>query len=152
MACIPAHEFSFLVEETASMDNWDVFIEKAYLAIHKALKDETKIYKLKLAYEELISNIIKAANELESGREINLKVSCSTSKNQNIDVFTLQTEDNGKEFDPGFDKESDVDVDQHINDRPIGGLGVFLIKQSVDMASYEWIDGINKNQLSMQIE
>ena len=64
-------------------------------------------------------------------------------------VFTLQTEDNGVRFDPGFSDESNVDVNQHINERAIGGLGIFLIKQSVDLASYEWSEGNNKNQLSM---
>ena len=64
--------------------------------------------------------------------------------------MTLQTEDNGIPYDPGFDK-STVDVDQDINEREIGGLGLFLIKQSVDLASYGHINGFNTNQLSMQI-
>ncbi len=59
MSLIPVDKTSLLVEQKASMDNWELFIENAASAITKDLKDESKIYKLKLAYEELISNIIE---------------------------------------------------------------------------------------------
>lgn len=154
MTFIPDRATSLLVEERASMENWDAFIQAASTAIEKDLKDEGKAYKLKLAYEELISNIIKASANAESNREVNLKISCgiSTNKNNNEKTFTLQTEDNGIQFDPGFSKESDVDVNQDINERAIGGLGIFLIKESVDIASYAWINGRNTNQLSMRMD
>lgn len=134
------------------MENWDAFIESASLAIERDLKNEAKAYKLKLAFEELISNIIKAAATNKDSREISLKVSSGISSNDTEKVFTLQTEDNGVRFDPEFGDESNVNVNQDINERAIGGLGIFLIKQSVDLASYEWSEGINKNQLSMIID
>ena len=152
MACIPAHEVSLIIEETASMDNWEAFIDNASSAISKDLKDESKAYKLKLAYEELISNIIRAAKEKGHKNPIFLRVSCGTTKNEGGTLFTLQTEDNGIKFDPGYGRDSDVNVEQDIDERPIGGLGIFLIKQSVDVACYEWEQGINKNQLSMQLD
>ena len=110
-----------------------------------------KTYKLKLAYEELISNIIRSAEENNS-KNITLKVSSCVSELKGNKFFTLQTEDNGLRFDPGYNAEENVDVDQHISEREIGGLGIFLIKQSVDFADYEWSNGTNINQLSMQTE
>ena len=151
MSLIPAENRLLLVEEEASMNNWELFIENASKAIIKDLEDKEKAYKLKLAYEELISNIIRAASDQSIAHNVTLKVYCLTSNFDGKKLFTLQTEDNGIAYDPGFNKENTVDVDQEISEREIGGLGIFLIKQSVDQASYERINGFNTNQLSMQI-
>ena len=151
MSLIPADKLSLLIETKASMDNWELFIENAGLAISRDLKNEEKTYKLKLAYEELISNIIRSAEENNSDN-ITLKVSSCVSELKGNKFFTLQTEDNGLRFDPEYNAEENVDVDQHISEREIGGLGIFLIKQSVDYADYEWSNGTNINQLSMQTE
>ena len=151
MSLIPADKLSLLIETKASMDNWELFIENAGLAISRDLKNEEKTYKLKLAYEELISNIIRCAEENNSDN-ITLKVSSCVSELKGNKFFTLQTEDNGLRFDPEYNAEENVDVDQHISEREIGGLGIFLIKQSVDFADYEWSNGTNINQLSMQTE
>ena len=151
MSLIPADKLSLLIETKASMDNWELFIENAGLAISRDLKNEEKTYKLKLAYEELISNIIRSAEENNSDN-ITLKVSSCVSELKGNKFFTLQTEDNGLRFDPEYNSEENVDVDQHISEREIGGLGIFLIKQSVDFADYEWSNGTNINQLSMQTE
>jgi len=151
MSLIPDDNKLLLVEKEASMDNWELFIENAGTAILKDQKNEQKAYKFKLAYEELISNIIRAAEENKLGHKVSLKVYCMISNHDGQKLFTLQTEDNGIAYDPGFDSEDTVDVNQDISERAIGGLGVFLIKQSVDFASYGYIDGLNTNQLSMQI-
>ena len=151
MSIIPADKLSLLTDKKASMDNWELFIENAGLAISRDLKNEEKTYKLKLAYEELISNIIRSAEENNSDN-ITLKVSSCVSELKGNKFFTLQTEDNGLRFDPEYNAEENVDVDQHISEREIGGLGIFLIKQSVDFADYEWSNGTNINQLSMQTE
>ena len=104
------------------MNNWELFIENAGKAVIKDLENEEKAYKLKLAYEELISNIIRAATENKIDHDVTLKVYCVTSSYDGKKLFTLQTEDNGIPYDPGFDKENTVDVDQDINEREIGGL------------------------------
>jgi serine/threonine-protein kinase RsbW len=152
MSLIPVDKTSLLIEKKASMDNWDLFIENAAYAISKDLKDESKIYKLKLAYEELISNIIRAAQESKKRDLVSLGISYAVTDQDGEKFFTLQTEDDGIQFDPGFNATDSVDVDQHINEREIGGLGIFLIKQSVDLANYGWRDGKNINQISMRIE
>ena len=134
------------------MDNWELLIESASSAISKDLQDESKIYKLKLAYEELISNIIRAAQERNERENVSLSISCAITDQSGEKYLTLQTEDDGVRFDPGFNATDSVDVDQHIDEREIGGLGIFLIKQSVDLANYGWRDGKNINQISMRIE
>ena len=99
MTGIPERTTSLLVENKASMENWDAFIESASLAIERDLKNEAKAYKLKLAFEELISNIIKAAATNKDSREISLKVSSGISSNDTEKVFTLQNKlSNKKKF------------------------------------------------------
>ena len=152
MSLIPVDKTSLLIEIKASMDNWELLIESASSAISKDLQDESKIYKLKLAYEELISNIIRAAQERNEGDIVSLAISCAVTDQNGGKFFTLQTEDDGVPFDPGFNATDSVNVEQHIDEREIGGLGIFLIKQSVDLAHYGWRDGKNINQISMRIE
>ena len=79
MSLIPSDNKLLLVEEEASMNNWELFIENAGKAVIKDLKNEEKAYKLKLAYEELISNIIRAATENKIDHDVTLKVYCVTS-------------------------------------------------------------------------
>ena len=104
------------------MNNWELFIENASKAIVKGLEDKEKAYKLKLAYEELISNIIRAASDHGIARNVSLKVYCLTSDFAGKKLFTLQTEDNGIAYDPGYNKENTVDVDQEIREREILSL------------------------------
>ena len=152
MSLIPVDKTSLLIEIKASMDNWELLIESASSAISKDLQDESKIYKLKLAYEELISNIIRAAQERNERENVSLSISCAITDQSGEKYLTLQTEDDGVRFDPGFNATDSVNVEQHIDEREIGGLGIFLIKQSVDLAHYGWRDGKNINQISMRIE
>ena len=59
-------------------EQWELFIKNAGKAVIKDLENEEKAYKLKLAYEELISNIIRAATENKIDHDVTLKVYCVT--------------------------------------------------------------------------
>ena len=50
---------------------------------------------------------------------------------------------------PKFYHRSPVDTEMPVAERQIGGLGIFLIEQSVDKATYEWINNQNIYQLKM---
>ena len=54
--------------------------------------------------------------------------------------------DTGKEFDPTM--APDADVTLSAEDRQIGGLGIFLIRQIMNEVKYERIDG--KNILTLE--
>ena len=54
-------------------------------------------------------------------------------------VFVLT--DTGKEFDPTAAPEADITLSAE--DRPIGGLGIFLIRQIMNEVKYERIEGKN---------
>ena len=64
-----------------------------------------------------------------------------------LDALTIRIIDSGKHFDPL--KEEDPDTTLNIKDRPIGGLGIFMVKRFTDKLDY--IRQNNKNILTMII-
>ena len=98
------------------------------------------IFNLNLVLEEAVSNVILYAYGKEVQKEITLLANMS---NNNL-IFVLT--DSGKEFDPT--KVPDADVTLSAEEREIGGLGIFLIRQIMDMVEYQRIDG--KNVLTMR--
>lgn len=49
--------------------------------------------------------------------------------------------DQGIPYNPLENKEPDITLD--IEEREIGGLGIFLVKKTMDALSYEYVDGQN---------
>ena len=56
----------------------------------------------------------------------------------------------GKPFDP-IAQAPDVDTTLSAEERPIGGLGIFLIRQIMDHVSYQYQDGSNILTMKKQI-
>ena len=95
----------------------------------------TVAFNLNLALEEAVSNIILYAYPDQTGKEI--KVHATTPAN--CLVFTLT--DTGEAFDPLDVKDTDITLP--LEDRPVGGLGIFLIKNIMDEVEYQRIEGKN---------
>ncbi|MBP5712599.1 MAG: ATP-binding protein, partial [Prevotella sp.] len=49
--------------------------------------------------------------------------------------------DHGTPFDPT--EKEDADVTLSVEERPIGGLGIFLVRQIMDSVNYERLKGMN---------
>ena len=63
--------------------------------------------------------------------------------------MTLTFIDNGKPYDPL--KKADPDITLPANERPIGGLGIFMVKKTMDDVNYEYADGKNILRLKKNI-
>ena len=98
------------------------------------------IFNLNLVLEEAVSNVILYAYGEEKHKEISLMANMSDG---NL-VFVLT--DSGKVFDPT--KVPDADITLSAEEREIGGLGIFLIRQIMDKVDYQRIGG--KNVLTMR--
>lgn len=96
-------------------------------------------FSLNLALEEAVANVMKYA--YPEGEEHNIILSVKLMDNRLI--FRLI--DTGKPFDPTI--VPDADVTLSAEDRKIGGLGIFLVRQIMDSVEYRRIDG--KNILTM---
>ena len=92
---------------------------------------------INLALEEAVSNVMLYAYPGKSGQVL---VECDKSDKL---VFTIT--DSGVPFDPT--QQEDPDVTQSAEDRPIGGLGIFLVRQIMDDIRYERKD--DKNILTL---
>lgn len=94
------------------------------------------ILNLNLALEEAVVNIISYAYPKEKNdQNINIEV----QKENNLLIFTLK--DKGKAFNPTKVKKADTSLS--VEERPIGGLGIFLIKKIMDEVDYQHIDNHN---------
>ena len=90
----------------------------------------TWIFNANLALDELLTNIISYGfKDQTDNAEISLSIAQSGRK------LTIVLEDNGEPFDP-FTEAMEPDIDAALEDRPIGGLGVFFVKTLVDKATY----------------
>lgn len=99
---------------------------------------------INLALEEAVVNIILYAYPQDQLHEIRLKVTASAQQL----IFLLS--DSGMSFDPTRVPEPDVTLP--LEERPIGGMGVFLIRKIMNEVTYERIDGENKLTMKKNIE
>lgn len=98
------------------------------------------IFNLNLVLEEAVVNVINYAYPKEEHQSIFL-----SAKLQDGSIIFVLT-DTGKEFDPTMAPEADITLSAE--DRPIGGLGIFLIRQIMNQVKYERIEG--KNVLTLE--
>ena len=98
-------------------------------AAEDANMGEGDIYSIQLAVDEACSNIIEHACDGECEEQI--EITCTTSD----DRLTILVHDHGEPFDPTSAPFPDLDA--AIEDRPIGGLGIFLMRQLMDEIRYE---------------
>ena len=96
-------------------------------------------FNIHLAIEEAVTNVIMYA--YPQGEEHEFMLTAHMLENRLI--FKLI--DSGKEFDPTLQPEADVTLS--LEDRPIGGLGIFLIRKIMQAVDYRRVDG--KNILTM---
>ena len=92
--------------------------------------------KLAVALDELMSNVARYAYAPGTG---DVTVSVEVLEDPKRAVITLT--DSGVPYDP-LQKE-DPDVTLSAEERGIGGLGIFIVKQSMDSMTYEYRDGQN---------
>lgn len=125
----------------ATLDSLDE-IGKYVVAATSAAGLETKpAYGLRLAVDEIATNIITHGYE-EAGISGNVSVSGELTDAS----LAIVLEDSGVPFDPLSRKLPDEDeLNLPLEERDIGGLGIFLVLKGVDSFSYEFRDGKNRN-------
>lgn len=94
------------------------------------------VFQLHLALDEALANSVNYAYPQGTDGTIMLEA----QKEGRVATFRLI--DKGMAFDPTTLGE-DIDITSGVEERRIGGLGVFLIKQMMDSVSYERLDGQN---------
>ena len=98
--------------------------------------------KLKLAVEEAVVNIIDYA--YPSGTDGTIEIHFEADS----DCLRFLITDTGAECDPTSVSQADTTLS--VEDRPIGGLGVFLVRNLMDSINYERHEGKNILRLEKQ--
>lgn len=94
-----------------------------------------------IAVEEIYSNIaFYAYPEGEGNAEVDWEFDPESR------TAVIRFSDKGKPYNPL--KKRDPDVTLSAADRPIGGLGIYMVKNSMDHVAYEYADG--KNILTLE--
>lgn len=101
-------------------------------------------YAVRLSCEEIIVNIISYAYPVGTDGYIGVNV----TKEQG--TLCIEIQDGGIPFNP-LEKE-DPDISQKLEERDIGGLGIFLVFQMMDEVEYKYEEGKNTLKLRKKIE
>ncbi len=65
-------------------------------------------------------------------------------------LLTIEIIDDGKQFNP-LEDAPEPDTESSIEDRPIGGLGLFLVRTMTEDLQYRWEDSKNHSTMVMRI-
>lgn len=90
---------------------------------------------MNLALEEAVVNVMKYAYPIGTHGNVTIEAQANDVRLK----FTII--DSGKPFDPTV--KADVDLSLPVQERPIGGLGIHIIRQIMDSINYERLDGHN---------
>ncbi|UWX04157.1 SpoIIE family protein phosphatase [Pseudoxanthomonas sp. NC8] len=112
----------------------------ALLAHHGA--SVAAIRDARLIVEEVACNAVEHATTAESPLELKARV--------DEGQLWLEFRDRGPAFDPTTHAAPDLDAD--IEDRDIGGLGVFLVQKLADGIEYQRIEDINVLRITLRLD
>lgn len=94
------------------------------------------LMKLNVCTDEIVSNIL-----FYSGAK-SFSITCAVADDAD-DEIELIFSDDGKKFDP-LTEAKEPDVTQRLEERKIGGLGIFMVKKMMKSCSYSRKDNINE--------
>jgi serine/threonine-protein kinase RsbW len=106
--------------------------------------DAAHVQTFELALEEIFMNIVMHGSQPGSTPLVEV------SLQRAAESVTMTVEDNGPEFDPLSLPPPDVSAG--LADRPVGGLGVFLVRKMMDTVSYARISGRNQLRMSKRLD
>ena len=89
-----------------------------------------------VSLDELLTNTIDYGYDDEGLHQIGIVLS------RQADKLVVEIDDDSRAFDPSG-SPPEVDLDAPLEDRPIGGLGLFLVHELMDSVDYRRTDGRN---------
>ena len=99
------------------------------------------LFQIELTLEEICVNIVNYGFEDDGGEHM-----IEIIVDSEAESLTMEIVDNGRAFDP-LTETPEPDLESAVGDRPVGGLGVYLVKQYMDELDYRRSDG--RNHLKM---
>ena len=124
-----------LTPSLESMDQVTAFVEQELEASEVSMK---VIAQMNIAVDEIFSNISRYSGASDATVGVSVEAGC----------ITLRFADNGRPYNPT--EKPDPDITLPAEERDIGGLGIYMVKKSMDRVVYEYRDGLNILTLTKQ--
>ena len=110
--------------------------EKTEDALGEAMCPMKAMMQISIAIDEIYSNIVKYGY-----REMSGPVDVSLYEQREPHAFVMSFSDEAPAFDPLSNKDPDITLSAE--ERGIGGLGLFIVKKSMDRVEYRYENGKN---------
>jgi serine/threonine-protein kinase RsbW len=116
-------------------------LAESWLAEHRVSSDAACL--VSLAIEELVTNCIKYGYDDSNDHTVNVVLSVDEG------ALNLEVIDDGRAFNPLELPAPDMSL--ALENRPIGGLGIHLLRELADEVRYERRDGTNRLVLTKRM-
>ncbi len=126
----------FFSQFPLSLESLQTFLLWNKEQTRKTSMSDLELFEVEVALEEIFVNAVSYSG---LGKKDLLKEELHISKHSICFII----EDGGKPFNP-LEKMPQVDKNQPIEDRDVGGLGIYLVHEIMDEMSYERVDGFNR--------
>ena len=126
------HQTCQLPGRLEELERLNAAIEQAFAHCQFSMIEEQQLL---LVCEEVFANIIAHGYEGRLDGQVHVSLDFAN------DRLRLEFVDEGVAFDPLL--RADPNVAAELDDRQIGGLGIFLVRKIADEAAYQRIDGKN---------
>jgi anti-sigma regulatory factor (Ser/Thr protein kinase) len=134
----PAMSSTQMVVLAARFENLDRVRDFVGDQAEKYGLEPAAVYAVQLAVDEAFSNIIEHAY----GGESDENVECATHTTRNELIITLR--DCGRPFNPESVPAPDLEAD--LEEREIGGLGLYFIRQLMDEVEFTFVHDTEQNK------
>lgn len=144
------HESLTLTNDISEVDKLGTFMKSltSRLGMDKGLASS-----LRLAVEEAVVNVMNYAYPQETTGMVTVEADVQSTAMDDSDenqYLCIKVVDNGVAFDPT--ETASADTTLSAEERPIGGLGIFLVRELMDTINYERKDGQNILTLRKKID
>ena len=120
----------------ATLDNIETVTDFIDAELERVDCPPKAMMQINIAVDELFSNIARYAYEPEKG-PATVRVEVGPDSPEVVITFL----DHGKPYNPL--ENEDPDITLSAEERGIGGLGIFMVKKTMDDIEYEYRDGKN---------
>lgn len=93
------------------------------------------LHEMQLAVEELLTNVLNYAFTDQTEHKIKVRLQQTESE------FSIAVEDDGRPF--NLLEHPAPDLSKPLEQRPVGGMGIHMIRKSMDRIDYRRADGKN---------
>jgi serine/threonine-protein kinase RsbW len=130
----------------ANLDSLKEFRDYIVIAAAGTALTKKKLYKLQLAVDEIATNIISYGYQEDKNTKGEILINAEIQEKSLLIIL----KDFGMAFDPREKfKQGEDSCNLSVEERRIGGLGIYLAITSVDNFAYEYRDGFNINRFEI---